>query len=505
MKMGAFCSFRNLSIVSLISASVCVLLMLIRVWHAFSFFEPLQLTTSGWEEEDLYAMWKYLKGMGIYTDRYSVPYAASVYNWLFYKSYGFIIKNFISLFSLNTSWIPTIGRFFTLAGAFLGVFICYASFVKLPEVKNHTMRTLAFSFSLLIFLGPLIGFWAFTVRPDVWSFVFEVTGVFLFLRYYSVDKVKAIYFSASVLYCSWAFKQSGFLTVVAILLFLIIKKDFKAFFMFSVLMIISYFTTFLLGDKEYIDTILYQGEREFSTYSVITNVLKAASKSSPAIISLTSSIVFVIFCKRLKRGIIKNDNVLFAAILFFTTIVIVFPASAMEGAADNYCFMVLYASSLLSITLVSEIMGDILSAKDEGGLRVCIGFMIFGWIANVISIMVIFMGYQGVISVYPQHIDMVKRQKCIEKLPKPLFVDNMYLSLPWMNPSEPYVFTNWFYKKERELGISFNDGGIGGLIKKGHYRTLLFPNELKTFDGAELSEYKILPEKCEGFYVYIKN
>ena len=93
MKMGAFCSFRNLSIVSLISASVCVLLMLIRVWHAFSFFEPLQLTTSGWEEEDLYAMWKYLKGMGIYTDRYSVPYAASVYNWLFYQSYGFIIKN----------------------------------------------------------------------------------------------------------------------------------------------------------------------------------------------------------------------------------------------------------------------------------------------------------------------------------------------------------------------------------------------------------------------------
>ncbi|MBI2470448.1 MAG: hypothetical protein HYV59_04300 [Planctomycetes bacterium] len=504
MKMGTFYSFRNLSIVSLISTSVCVLLMFIRVWHAFSFFEPLQLTTSGWEEEDLYAMWKYIKGMGIYTDRYSVPYAASVYNWLFYQSYGFIIKNIISLFSLNTSWIPTIGRFFTLAGALFGVFICYASFIQLSEVKNRTMSTLAFSFSLLTFLGPLVGFWAFTVRPDVWSFVFEVTGIFFFWKYYSRNKIKAIFFAAIALYCSWAFKQSGFLTVVAILVFLIIKKDFKAFFMFSLLMIIFYFATFLLGDKEYVDTILYHGEREFSINLAIRNILKATSKSSPAIISLISSIVFIIFCKGLKRGIIKNDNVLFAAILFFTTIVIVFPASAMEGAADNYCFMVLYASSLLAITLVSEISGDTLSAKD-GGLRVCIGFMIFGWIANVISIMMVFMGYQGVISVYPQHIDMVKKQKCIENLPKPLFVDNMYLSLPWMNPSEPYVFTNWFYRKERELGISFNDGGIGGLIKKGHYRTLLFSNDLKTFDGAELSEYKILPEKCEGFYVYIKN
>lgn len=502
--MKTLFSFRNLSIVSFISSIIVVLLMLVRIWCAFSFSVPLQLTTSGWEEESLYTMWKYIKGMKIYTDRHSIPYTASVYNWLFYQSYGFVIKNFIFLFSLSISWIPTVGRFFTLVGALIGVFICYASFVNLLKIKDLVLKSVAFSFALLVFFGPLVGFWAFTVRPDVWSLVFEVTGVFLFWRYYSLDKTKAIFFSALVLYCSWAFKQSGFLTVVAILVFLIVKKDFKALLIFSILMIALYVTTFLLGSKEYTDTILYHSERGFSFNLAIKNILKAALKSSPAIFTLISSIVFIIFCKRLKKEILKKDNILFSIILLFTTIIIVFPASAMEGAADNYCFMVLYSSSLIAITLLNEISHYKLNENDKDRLIICIGFMIFGWITNIISIMTVFIGYQGVISVYPTHIDMIKKQKCIEKLPKPLFVDNMYLSLPWINPSEPYVFTNWFYKKERESGV-LKDGGIGGLIKKGHYKILLLSDKMKTFDGADLSEYKILPNKCEGFCVYVRD
>lgn len=43
MKKSTFCSFRTLSVVSLVSAFVGVLLMIVRIWHPFSFSEPLQL------------------------------------------------------------------------------------------------------------------------------------------------------------------------------------------------------------------------------------------------------------------------------------------------------------------------------------------------------------------------------------------------------------------------------------------------------------------------------
>ena len=507
MKKDAFCWFRSLYVVSLVSAFIGVLLMIVRIWHAFSFSEPLQLITSGWEEDSLYAMWKYVADKKIYGDGHAIPYAMSVFNWLFYQAYGFLIKTFISLFSLSTSWIPTIGRFFTLVGALIGVFVCYASFVKVSRARDSVMKMVAFSLALMVFLGPLVGFWAFTVRPDVWSFVFEVTGVFLFWKYYSKNKIEAIFFSSLALYCAWAFKHSYIYTVTAISLFLLLRKEFKVLSIFLLLMIIFYSITFLLGDEDYFNSIFCHAARGFSFCSVKENILKAALKSFPAIVTSISSFVFVFLTKGLKREIIKEDRFLFPILLLFVTTILSIPGSGVIGAADNYYFMEIYALSLVAVTLLNKIYDGrlIYNEKNKNKLKIFVGLLILGWGIHIAVMLPIFMGYKGVLSVYPQHVDLIKKQKCIERFPNPLFVDHMYLSLPWMNPSEPYVFTNWFYGVERKAGVLFKDGGRGGLIQKGHYKTLLLNEESGIYDGVDLSGYKILPEKCEGFYVYIKN
>lgn len=506
MEKNTFCSLRTLSVVSLVSAFIGVLLMIVRIWHAFSFSEPLQLTTSGWEEDSLYAMWKYVTGRKIYSDRHIIPYALSVFNWLFYQSYGFFIKTFVLLFSLSTAWIPTVGRFFTLVGSLTGVFVCYASFVNVLRIKDSVLKMMAVSFSLMVFLGPLVGFWAFTVRPDVWSFVFEVTGIFLFWRYYSVYKIKAVFLSAIVLYCSWAFKQSYIYTTVATSLFLLMRRDFKVLFIFLLLIIIFYSTTFLLGDKDYINSFFCHEGRGFSLSLVKENLLKAVFKSFPSTVTSVSSFVFLLLTKGLKKEVIKEDRFLFSIVLVFTTTIISIPASGVNGAADNYYFMELYAVTLFAITLLNKISDDeLINDKTAGKLKIFAGLMIFGWVMHIAAIMSVFMGHQGVLSVYPQHVDMVKKQKSIGKFPKPLFVRHMYLSLPWMNPSEPYIFTNWFLEEKRSSGASFYNDGIGEIIKKGYYRTLLFSDKVRTFDSGDLSDYKILPEQCEGFYVYVRN
>jgi len=507
MKIGTFFSFGTLSVVSLIGAIIGVLLMLVRIWNAFSLSEPLQLTTSGYEEESLYAMWKYLKGLKIYADRHSIPYAQSFFNWLFYQSYGFFISTFISLFSLSLGWIPTIGRFLTLVGALIGVFVCYSSFVKVSCIKDSVLKMLVISFSLTVFLGPLVGFWVFTVRPDIWGFVCEVTGVFLFWRYYSVNNIKAIIFASLALYCSWAFKHSYIYTVTAISLFLLLRKEFKVIGIFLLLMITFYSITFLLGDENYFNSFFCHTTRGFSFCSIKENILKTALKSFPAIVTLISSFVFVFLTKELKREIIKEDRFLFPILLLFVTTILSILGSGVIGAADNYCFMEIYTLSLVAVTLLNKIYDGrvIYNEKNKNKLKIFVCLMIFGWGIHLAAMIPIFLGYKGVLSVYPQHVDFMKKQKCIERFPKPLFVDNMYLSLPWMNPSEPYIFGNALYMISAEADDLYDFDGFGRLIKEGHYKTLFLNEKLKTFFGADLSGYKILPEKCEGFYVYIKN
>jgi hypothetical protein len=499
-------SYKLISIIALMSAFLGVLLMCIRIWYACSFSEPIQSTTSGWEAESLYSMWKYVNGMDIYTDKHAVPYAASVYNWLYYQFYGIIIRQTLSLFSLSAWWIPTIGRFITLAGVLVGCCVCYVSFRKMLTTKGSSITLIVLSFSLLVFIGPLVGFWGFTVRPDVWSFTLEVIGVFLFWKYYSQSKLKAVLFSAFALYCSWAFKQSGVSAVVAISLFLMLKKEFKPCSVFVVLMICFYGITFLLGDKEYFNTVLYHGEREISSEVAIKYLLMFARKSIPATITVCSSLVVILSCKKLRRGILENDIFLFSVIFLLTTIIIVVPASMMEGAADNYYFIVIYSLSLMAVILVDRISEYKLNESEQGekNLWAYFGFLIFGWTVHAVALMMVLTGHARVLSVYPKHCNTVRAQRFIERLPKPLFVDDKYLSLPWMNPSVPYVFTNWSYKKDRESGVLFKDGGIGGLIKRDHYKTLLLGGKVGFFDGADLSEYVVWPVKYEGFYVYVR-
>lgn len=503
MEIGPFFSFRTLSVVSLIGAIIGVLLMPVRIWYAFSFSEPLQLTTSGYEEESLYAMWKYLMGLKIYADRYSIPYAQSFFNWLFYQSYGFFINTFISLFPLSLRWIPTIGRFFTLVGALIGVFVCYASFLSVSRAKDAGIKILAFSFALTVFLGPLVGFWAFTVRPDIWGFVCEATGVFLFWKYYSINNIKAIIFTSLALYCSWAFKQSYIYTVIAISLFLLLKKEFKVLGIFLLLMILFYSITFLLGDRDYFNSIFCHARRGFSFSSIKENIFNASLKSFPSIVTSIVSFVFIFQTKGMKKECVKEKRLLFTIILFLVTTIISIPGSGVIGAADNYYFMELYSLSLVAVTLLNKIYNKLIDIeKNKNKIKIFVGLLMFGWGIHIAAMIPVFIGHKGVLSVYPQHVDFMKKQKCIERFPKPLFVDNMYLSLPWMNPSEPYIFRNALYMISAEVDDLCD---FGRLIKDGHYKALFLKEKLETFLGARLSDYKILSEKYEGFYVYIKN
>ncbi len=61
-----------LTLSSLVTTGLCLLLLGLRIGGAVSLAEPLQVVTSGWEEEN-----------PISTSRLEIPFHGVVYNWLF--------------------------------------------------------------------------------------------------------------------------------------------------------------------------------------------------------------------------------------------------------------------------------------------------------------------------------------------------------------------------------------------------------------------------------------
>ena len=55
---------------------------------------------------------------------------------------------------------------------------------------------LAAAIAALTFLGPLVGWWAHTVRPDVWACALETSGLVIFLHLQRRNAWLAVTFTA---------------------------------------------------------------------------------------------------------------------------------------------------------------------------------------------------------------------------------------------------------------------------------------------------------------------
>ena len=55
---------------------------------------------------------------------------------------------------------------------------------------------------------------------------------------------------------------------------------------------------------------------------------------------------------------------------------------------------------------------------------------------------------------------------------------------------------------DRKINIPYEHDGIGGLIKKKYFKTLLFGSARSEYDNASLKDYKLKKKECPYFFVY---
>ena len=78
------------------ACALAVVLMALRAGSAISFAEPLQLATSGYEQESLLAVWERLHGHAVYVSRWDEPFRWAIYNWLYYETYAVVAGGLIA-------------------------------------------------------------------------------------------------------------------------------------------------------------------------------------------------------------------------------------------------------------------------------------------------------------------------------------------------------------------------------------------------------------------------
>ncbi len=474
-----------------------LILLLLRAHQVISFSEVHHVVTSGYEEESLFAMWKYLHGLPIYSDPHQIPFAASYFNWLFYSLYGAFISATVNLFTLDEAWIPTIGRCLTLVIIGMGFWVNTQLFSSKRINIQPLPVLIALSLSAVLWLGPLIGFWAMTVRPDVLALFFDMCAVVYLLKYLPNHIIIGVVAAAMWCYLSWACKQVNIVMPCAIGLFLLVEKRWQAFIIFSVLMGSSYALTLFFANYNLLKTLFFINTAiPFSFDVFYTNLIVFIKKTLPAWFLFIAVFGIALSCKAKAKKVFHDPMVKLSLCGLLAWGLILLPFSSKVGSAENYHFIALFF-------LLLGIAGALRFLLEEDSFILSSSVALAG-ILFVTSVGVV-LSHGGLASIRKQHEDNIALQQCLSHLPQPIFVVNHYGSLPWMNPSPISFVLAYNYWSDRSANRPFEHNGIGGLIHQGYFNALVLPKyTLDNFDGAPLTNYSGEPQACHGYVVFTK-
>jgi len=487
---------------AIVGAALCLVLLGLRMTSAVSFVEPLQLVTSGAEYESLFGVWKQTQGTPVYNDRFNSPFNGVMYNWALYKVYGTVTGAVLKLFSLSDAWLPTVGRMFSFLAVLVGTAAAYVAFTKALATKEAGLKLLAGAFAVFVMAGPLMGFWAFTVAADLWALALEVVACVVFMSLYATGRWKAVIAAAVFAYLAWSFKQTAVYAPGAIGLFLLLRRDWGPMFLFSGLMIGAWSVTLLLGDPQYIYNILLGDyPLAYSVKRMARNLANFAVKSGPSLFLLAALAVAILPSASRRKALCRNDWAVFG--LSGTVVAASFsiPISSQSGGAENYYFSLSIFLCILALAALSELLHE-----GEPVLKPVLAAATLGWGTLSVAIILVLSGAIGVIDIRAQHTAYMERKVCLDKLPRPLFVHDSYLSLPWMTPgSTPYVLS-YAYDRDRAQGKEFEHGGIGGLVEQQSFAAIVMRRgtSLDTLDGAALNRYTAQPWTCGGLPVFLR-
>jgi hypothetical protein len=285
---------------------------------------------------------------------------------------------------------------------------------------------------------------------------------------------------------------------------LLFKRQFKSLAILSATNISYWAVVFVLGGPVYIQTILLVDFPMTYTLAHAWDIFfNFATKSTPGLAGAAALMGLCTAIPRVRRIMLENDPLLFAAAGLLVSGSMIFALSFQDGSSEIYYFSVSYFLLFTTLAGFYALRGDPVSKWISTTF-------IAGWAGLVVAILIVFTGYRGMISVRPFHDSLAEARQCLDRLnlPTPLFVQNDFLSLPWMvSGAEPFILSYVYYRERAMDKTKFEHGGIGGLINNGYFASIVLMGETlpEKMDGETLDGYEPIKKSCPGMLVLSRN
>ena len=475
--------------------------MAARAYTAISIEEPLMTITSGTDEASALTFWTYLQGQPLYADPHKFPYVATYYNWLYYVFYGAISGAAIKVFSLDIAWIPTVGRWVSLAWTVSGFLVAGLLFCKVKQL-NTRMRFIYLPYAAYIFFGPLVGFWAISLNVELAATTCGIIATFVFVSLYNEKPVAATLLTCVFAYIAWSFKQSHIMVVGALGLFLLIRRDWRCLSFVCIIQGAGWGAALLAGSEAYVKMLLFKGtDKTLELARLYRNLTNFVSKTTPFLFLNLAIATFLWRNKKTSSAIFKDIHALFSLCGLFVSVVISVIFSAKQGAAENYYFLMTFFMVYAGLALMRFIPEHQTSAFGWNAI------LMVGWLASIGAILSILLGMNGIISTHSWHAKHEAQRECLRGLPGPFLpVGSPYVALPWMTTSEPRFDVAHNYSRDRLAGRWFEADGFGGLIRQAYFGTIILGQGAEpSYDGVVLKGiYRLEKSYCSGIDIYVR-
>jgi hypothetical protein len=458
-----------------LAALSCAALAAARITCSISFENPLQLVTSGAEEEALASIWRLDHGQTVYTDPHAIPFTASYFNWLFYASYGLGAKLALGTFHLGDAWLPTACRLLTLLLALAGIVLIY--FLLRRHAGKRIPPLVAVTLAMLAFLNPLCGFWIITARPDIGAAVLELTGVACALRLAEDRRPRWIIGAALCFAAAWAFKQTSVAACAGIVLACVLPRgefrrpEVDGYRAAGLLVAISAGLALLAGTPL---GPVYRHELYLSQVNCGFNVEWAALHFGSAVMKMPFIAAALAGLLIMWRSI-RADPAWRAVSLVLLVSFLGDFVEASKGGAGDYYFIPVGLWSVIWLALAFDRLG----APWQRALALP------AWLQVGVALAVL-TGHLGIVNPGDPAKRYAHLATFLATQPGPVLVRDPYGNLPWISPTAPHFVMGYANEGDWRAGVAFEAGGWRGLMQRGYFAVVVdrpldpFPPELLT-------------------------
>ena len=345
-----------------------------------------------------------------------------------------------------------------------------------PTPGGHTR--VAAALATFVFFGPLVGWWAHTLRPDVWALVLETCALAVLLAGGRRHPLGSTVFAALLFYGAWSCKQTYVLGLGTALLYLAWRRQWRPAGLLAGTSIGLWVTTFLLLGPGYRATFLGTASTNvFYPALGLRNLGEMLTKSAP----LWLLLVPLLFRRKAAGAQIAAplaaDARALGTIGLLVTLPLALAASCKLGAGAYYYFTALIMVSLLAASLYAT----------TASRRLCAP----GLLAMAALQLLVLLGHAGRTDLTDQTDQLAAIWPVWQKQAEPRFSSLTNLNLPWLNAGSPPLVLAFNYTTDRAAGRNFEHGGLGGLIADGYFETLLLPASTgQEYDGGSLRRYR---------------